>query len=325
MVRMADSAERDNTTVDGAVSIGALSIGAASIGVLGVGRMGLPIAARLVAAGFRVVVFDQANRRDAATAVGAGWASSAEHLASQAEIFVTILPGRAELEATLAGDDGLVTTLRPGSLWLDLTSGAPDLTATLANAATERGIEVVAAPMGGGPADAAAGTLSLYVAGAAAAVLRALPVLGALAAADRIERVGIRPEDAQTIKLLANLLWFGQAVAATEALLLGTGLGVDIETLRRVLPRSAGASRFLDGHLDLLLAGDNAETFGLARVVEELDSVAALAISTGTPFELSALVTRIHHEALERFGPVDGELLAARLIEQRAGRSLGGL
>ncbi len=296
----------------------------AAIGILGLGRMGLPIAARLVANGFTSSVFDIVDRAEAAAAIGAAWAPDARALASDSDVLVTALPGRAELEQVLSGDDGLLASLRHGALWLDLTSGSPELTASLAGLAAARGVAVVAAPMGGSPADAEAGTLTFSVAGADSAIERVLPLLAVLAVDGGIQRIGSRPEDAQTVKLLANLLWFGQAVAATEALLLGTALGVDVATLRRVLPRSAGASRFLDGHLDQLLAGDNAETFGLARVVEELDSAAALAESTGTPFELSALVTRLHHEALERFGAVDGELLAARLLEERAGRSLGG-
>jgi hypothetical protein len=56
--------------------------------------------------------------------------------------------------------------------------------------------------------------------------------------------------------------------------------------------------------------------------VEELDTLASLAREQGVPFELSSLVARLHGEALERFGAVDGELLAARLLEERAGREL---
>jgi 3-hydroxyisobutyrate dehydrogenase len=64
------------------------------------------------------------------------------------------------------------------------------------------------------------------------------------------------------------------------------------------------------------------ESFGIDRVVEELETLVSLAEDAGVPFELSTLVTRLHREALERFGAVDGELLAAKLLEERAGHTL---
>lgn len=89
-----------------------------------------------------------------------------------------------------------------------------------------------------------------------------------------------------------------------------------------MLGNSPGGSVFIDQHLDALLAGDYLGSFGTNRVVEELDTLTDLAGETGTPFELSSLVARMHRQALARFGPVDGELLAARLLEERAGTTL---
>jgi len=105
-------------------------------------------------------------------------------------------------------------------------------------------------------------------------------------------------------------------------MLLGMALGVPATTLRRTLGAGAGGSAFIDEYLDRLLDGDYAESFGLDRVVEELDTLASLAQQEGVPFELSSVVARLHREALERFGAVPGELLAAKLLEERAGRDL---
>jgi 3-hydroxyisobutyrate dehydrogenase len=277
-----------------------------TIGVLGVGRMGRPIASRLRAGGHAVSVFDLAGPVE-----GFENAQDAVALAASVDILMTVLPGRREL----ADAAGIIASLRPSALWLDLTSGDPRLSDELALAAPAS----VAAPMGGGPAEAAAGTLTFFVGGSGTDVARALPVLQQLG---RIERAGDRPGDGQTMKLLANLLWFGQAVAVTETMLLGRRLGLQIGRMRDILPRSAGASTFMDGYLDRLLSGDYVENFGLDRVVEELETLTSLA--DGMPFELSSLVARLHREALERFGPVQGELLVAKLLEQRGGGSLGG-
>jgi len=274
------------------------------VGVLGLGRMGLPIARRL-ARTFDVRVFDPAIATDLPTATSAG------ELAAAVDVLVTVLPGAAEVDDALPA---LLDNLKPAGLWLDLTSGDPRMTERLAE-----GLDTVGAPMGGGPEDAANGTLSFFVGGPTAAVARARPLLDALGTVDHVgEGVG----DGYTAKLLANLLWFGQAVAVTEALLLGQARGIPPARLRTVLATSAGGSRFIDEYLDKLLGGDYLESFGLDRCVEELEILASLARDAAVPFELSETVARLHREALERFGAVDGELLSAKLLEERAGRDL---
>jgi 3-hydroxyisobutyrate dehydrogenase-like beta-hydroxyacid dehydrogenase len=296
------------------------------IGLLGIGRMGLPILRALVEAGHEVVAADpDPARRAAGATAGATVVSAGREVGASASVLVTVLPGPLELEAALLGDDdtgGVLAALRPGTLWIDLTSNDPRVADRLADAAARAGVDTVAAALAGGVAAAEDRTLGFFVGGTDAAVARARPVLEAIGDPSRIEHVGQGAGEGSAAKLLANLLWFGQAVAVTEALLLGQSLGLEPEALRGVLARSAGGSVFLDDYAGSLLAGDYLETFGIDRVVEELDTLASLAGEAGSPFELSTLVTRLHHAALDRFGPVDGELLVAKLLEERAGRTL---
>ena len=145
------------------------------------------------------------------------------------------------------------------------------------------------------------------------------------AAEAAFDHVGEEPGAGQGAKLLGNLLWFGQVVAVTEALLLGQAMGIPASTLRRTLAAGPAGSAFIDEYLDRLLAGDDLTDFSLARCVEELDILAEQAQAADVPFTLSNQVVTLHREALERFGSIDGELLAARLLEERAGRRLGGV
>jgi 3-hydroxyisobutyrate dehydrogenase-like beta-hydroxyacid dehydrogenase len=275
------------------------------IGVVGVGRMGAPIARRLADAGHEVVV----NDADAAAAVGFATAGIRE-LAEGSEVLLTVLPGTPELvsvAAWLGGFDGV---------WIDLTSADPRAVAELA-----AGRAFVGAPMSGGPDAAASGTLRFSAGGNADAVVVAREVLAPLG-----EVVELGPDAASgyTVKLLANLLWFGQSIAAAEALLLGQRVGLDPAALRALLADSPGSSAYLERWAPRLLEGDYLPDFGIDRVVEELDAITGLAADFGIPFELSELVARLHREALDRFGPVDGELLATALLEERAGRLLRG-
>lgn len=128
--------------------------------------------------------------------------------------------------------------------------------------------------------------------------------------------------DGQIVKLLANGLWITHALVASEALLIGQGLGLDPEALRGILQETAGGSRFLDNHADQLLDGNYLPSFGLDRVVEELDTVDTPRNITGVDAPILNASRAHHHAALDRFGPILGELLGVRLLEDRAGREL---
>ena len=278
------------------------------IGMLGLGRMGMPIAQRLASSGHEVIGWDLDSSRLGDVLA----AKSAAELAST-EVLLTVLPGPREAEAAMTP---LLALLPVDGLWVDLTSNDPR---SLERLAARTRAMVVGAGMGGGVPAARDGTIRFFVGGSTPSVDRARPVLDSLGSIDHVgEAVGA----GMTAKLIANLLWFGQAVAVTEAMLLGQELGIAPARLRDTLAGSAGGSVFLDDYLDRLLDGDYLDDFGIDRCVEELDTLAALAGDANVPFELSALVARQHRDALERFGARGGELSAVRLLEERAGRTL---
>ena len=273
--------------------------------------MGAPIAARLRDGGFSVATWD--------TSVTATAAGAAE-LAGAVDILVTILPGSPELREVMLGADGALAAFRESGLWLDLTSADPRVAREIAAAASARGVQSVGAPMGGGPKGAAAGELSFFVGGTATSIDRVKPLLALLG-----EKVTVMGDDigaGYTTKLLANTLWFGQAVAVAEALLLGQAQGLELRSLRDALEGSAGGSAFISQHLPALFDGDYLESFGIDRVVEELEAVRELAEQAGTPAELTTLVAQTHRDALAEFGAIEGELLGMKLLELRAGREL---
>jgi 3-hydroxyisobutyrate dehydrogenase len=123
-----------------------------------------------------------------------------------------------------------------------------------------------------------------------------------------------------TAKLLVNLIWFGQALATAEALLIGQAAGIDPGVLRAVLAGSAAESTFVRRDLGHLLRGDYLPSFSLDRICGELDAVMALGDEFQVPHELSAQVSGMYQRALSRFGATKGELLAVALLEEEAGQ-----
>jgi 3-hydroxyisobutyrate dehydrogenase len=298
--------------------------------VVGAGRIGLPLIANLVRAGHLVHAVDvRPDREQPVLWAGARWAGSSVATVSATQVLLTVLPGSAELRAVMLGDPaagphaavGVLSAMPAASTWIDCTSAAPLLGAELAAAAQVRGVDYLEAPLGGGVTAAEQATLSLYVGGSAELLARHRPLLEAIAHPDRIRHLGGHGAG-YLAKLLVNQLWFGQAVAVGEALLLGQRAGLAPAVLSDVLESSPAASRFISDYLRPLLHGDYAVGFGLDRCVEELDAVEQLARTVASPFEVSAQVASLHREALHHFGPVDGELMAVAYLEHLAGRAL---
>jgi 3-hydroxyisobutyrate dehydrogenase len=291
------------------------------VGLIGTGRMGLPICTNLVQAGHQVTAGD--NRPDRAGAVrvcGALWGGSVAQVAARVEVLVTVLPGTQEVHDVML-DAGALAALPAGATWIDMTSASPAAARLLRTAAQARGVDVLEAPMGGGVPAARAGTLQLFVGGEAAVLDRHLALLRVVADPRRITLMGGHGAG-YTAKLLVNLLWFGQAVATAEALLLACRSGIDLDVLQQALGDSAAASSFIQRDLGALLSGDYLPSFGLDRCCEELAAINALARECRVPFELSAVVEAVYLRAMDRYGPADGELLAMALLEQDAGTLL---
>lgn len=292
------------------------------IGLLGTGRMGMPICANLVRAGHMVIAHDLRQELQAqARTSGAQWAATAAEAAAAADVLITMLPGPGEVAEAMVGGGGALRAMRRGTTWIDMSSNAAASAESIRVLAVERGVDVLEAPVGGGVTAAEERTLAFFVGGSAEVLDRHRAVFDALGEADHLVHVG-GPGTGYTTKLLVNLLWFGQAIATAEVLLLGKRAGIDLGVLRGALVDSAAASRFLRSDLDALFAGDYLTSFGLDRCCEELANVTAQARAHGVPFELSNLVERIHRRALSRYGPIDGELLAIALLEEEAGTTL---
>ena len=291
----------------------------ASIGVVGVGRIGSALVERLHGRGHRVVAFDvRAGARATVERAGARWATDLSDALRAAEFVITVLPGSPELRAL--ADTDLPPALSPGTIWIDLTSGSPELGRACADLAGEHGVAHLDAPIAGGAEAVRAGEATAYVGGDDDTVALAAPVLADFTTA--VRHVG--PHGAGHLaKLLINFIWFSEVGLVTEALLLAQRHGLGAHQMAGVIRGSAADSAFATRHLPALLAGDYLAEFGLDRCVEELAAVEDAAEAAGTPHPLTSAVTDLYRDALRRYGATDGELLAAAWLEERAGSVLG--
>ncbi|MFI2557075.1 NAD(P)-dependent oxidoreductase [Nocardia farcinica] len=214
------------------------------IGFLGAGRMGLPMVARLVGRGHdvRVLVRSPERHTDAAD-TGAVVTTRDTEVAEGAQAVVVCVYSDEQVRQLCLDTDILAAT-PPGAVLVVHTTGSPRTVAAVAERAAGYGIDVVDAPVSGGPHDIAEGRLTLFVGGSAEAVARARPVLSCYG--DPIVHVG-ELGLGQRVKLLNNAAFAAQIGVLTEIVRLAGELGVDEPTLLGALPHGSATSRALLG------------------------------------------------------------------------------
>ena len=210
------------------------------IAFIGLGNMGGPMAANLVKAGHALRVFDLVPEALAhAVEAGAVAASSAADTLADAEVVISMLPASRHVEGLYLGEAGLLAKIPAGALVIDCSTIAPASARKVAEAATARGLQMLDAPVSGGTAGAAAGTLTFIVGGPAEVLERARPYLQAMG--KNIFHVG--DSGAGQVAKLCNNMALGVIMAVTgEAISLGVAHGLDPKVLSQMMAVSTGRS-----------------------------------------------------------------------------------
>ncbi|MFD1814547.1 NAD(P)-dependent oxidoreductase [Rhodococcus gannanensis] len=214
------------------------------IGFVGAGRMGGPMIRRLAAAGHEVRArAGTADKERVVTELGAVPVADAAAAADGADIVVVCVFDDDQVRQVCL-DGPLLTAMSAGSTLVVHTTGSPDTVRSIAEAARGVGVTVVDAPVSGGPHDIAAGTLTVFAGGDAAAVDVARAALAAYA--DPVVHVG-GTGSGQCVKLVNNALFAANIALLGDAVRLAGQLGVDEGALLGALLHGSGASRALDG------------------------------------------------------------------------------
>lgn len=217
-----------------------------TVGVIGLGVMGRPMARRLIAAGFDVVVHSRTLAAiEALTGAGARLAATPADVAAQSEVVVVMVPDASDVEAILDGQDGLLAGAAPGLIVLAMGTHHPAAMPPLARRCAEHGVALLDAPVSGGQEGAEAGTLSIMVGGDPTSFQRAQAVLGAMG--ETIVHVG--PSGAGQMVKACNQLIVGATIAAVaEGLTLARVAGLDPGVVRSAISGGYAKSRVLDIH-----------------------------------------------------------------------------
>ena len=210
----------------------------ATIGFIGLGNMGCPMAANLVKAGHDVKVFDlSADAVAKAVDGGAGKAATVAEAASNVEFVVTVLPAGKHVLSVYDGPDGVIANAKAGTVLIDSSTIEVDAARKASELARAAGLGAVDAPISGGTAGAAAGTLTFMVGGSDADFARAKPILEGMGS--NIIHAGDSGAG-QAAKICNNMVLGVSMIAVSEAFMLAKRLGLDAQKLFDISSKASG-------------------------------------------------------------------------------------
>ena len=262
------------------------------IGIIGIGAMGLAMARNLHARAYPLLVRDIAPRAVAeAAALGIQACDTPAALAARCDVLVIVVVDAAQIEDVLFGPGGVVhaapaaplTREHPLAVMVCSTIAAHD-TEGFAERLKAHAVDLMDAPISGGPVRAADGSLSMMLACEPALLARHDTLLRDLAA--KLFFIGPKVGDAARTKLVNNLLAGVNLVAAAEAMALGARLGLDRQALFDVINASSGASWIGQDRMARALAGDYAPRARAAILTKDVTLAVQMADAAGIDTKL---------------------------------------
>jgi 3-hydroxyisobutyrate dehydrogenase-like beta-hydroxyacid dehydrogenase len=289
-----------------------------NIGFVGLGAMGQLIVPRLMGAGHRVTGWNRSPDKAAPLiAAGMAWADSPRLVAAASEIVFSIVTDAAAVRALALGPDGVVAGLRPGGVYLDMSTIDPDASRAVAAEFRKCGAIMLDAPLSGSPVTVAAGQASIMVGGDEAAFEQVKPVL--LAIGPKVTRIGANGLACQ-MKIAVNLLLMVEVIAFGEAVALAEKGGVARAAAVDAILKSVAASPVLGYRGPFILDGQMPAVPLADVTLQQKDMILALDLGRrlGSPVPLAAAANEMMN-ACRGLGIDHRDFVTAHEVYRRLG------
>ena len=262
-----------------------------TIGFIGLGIMGKPMARNLMKAGYQLVVYNRSpGPMNELTAEGATAASNPREVAEQSNVVITMLPDSPQVQEVMTGENGVLAGAKANALVIDMSTISPVVTQQLAQAAQERGVRMLDAPVSGGDVGAQQGSLSIMVGGSSEDFERAKPLFEVLG--KTIVHVG-GTGAGQVVKACNQIVVALTIEAVSEALVLGSKAGVDPAVIIQVLSGGLAANRVMEMRGPNFLQHNFQPGFKIALHEKDLGIALAAGHEYGVPLPVTAIVDQM--------------------------------
>jgi 3-hydroxyisobutyrate dehydrogenase-like beta-hydroxyacid dehydrogenase len=261
------------------------------IGFIGLGRMGSPMALNVIRAGYPLTVYNRTKEKTAPLAqAGAAVVDSPAEVAKASQVVITMLSDSAALRAVVLAPDGLLKSLQPESVLIDMSTVDPENSRELAEAVRAQGAYMLDAPVSGSTSLAEQGTLSIMVGGDETIHERVRDVL--LSMGSRTTHVGPNGA-AASMKLAVNIVIGVTMQVLAESIILAEKAGVARETAVEVLSNSAISSPFLKYKASQLLEPLGPAAFTAALMQKDFTLALEMARAVGVPLPTTAAANEV--------------------------------
>jgi 3-hydroxyisobutyrate dehydrogenase-like beta-hydroxyacid dehydrogenase len=264
----------------------------AAVGFVGLGVMGGRIVRRLLQAGHTVTGYNRTPAKAAwLLALGLRPADTPRAAAEASDVTFSMVTGTAALRAVTEGPDGVLAGLRPGTVYVDMSTVSPSASRQLAGEVAERGAAMLDAPVSGSVVTLEEGRLSIMVGGDRAVVDRVLPILRDIG--PTVTHVGPHGR-AVLMKIATNLSLAVQMVAFSEGVLLAEKAGIPRETAVEVLLHSVIASPMVRYRGPFVLKQPEEAWFDVDMMQKDL----LLALEAGGELDVALPTTAVSNQLL---------------------------
>jgi 3-hydroxyisobutyrate dehydrogenase len=260
------------------------------VGYAGLGVIGLPMARRILDAGFELHVWNRsADKATELVASGAILAATPAALARQVDMVCVCVTDETALEQVVFGEQAIASVESEGLVLVDHSTIHPAATRRLAERFSATGGSWVDAPVSGGPLGAEQGILTVFAGGDSQAVERARPVV--MSFARRMTHLGA-VGSGQAAKACNQMVSFATAAVLAEALNLAARLGLDVARLPEAMEGGLADSAVLRRYAPMMLSGEL--TGSALTALKDLEIISDLARETGSPMPMTGLLTSLH-------------------------------
>ena len=289
-----------------------------NLGFVGLGAMGQLIVPRLMAAGHAVTGWNRSrDKADPLIAAGMRWAATPREAAENSEIVFSIVTDAKAVRAVALGDDGIISGLRRGGIFVDMSTIEPEESRDVAAAFAKAGAIMLDGPLSGSPVTVKQGNASVMVGGDEAAFERAKPVL--LAIGPKVTRIGGNGLACQ-MKIAVNLLLMVEVIAFGEAVALAEKGGVERAVAVDAILKSVAASPVLGYRGPFILDGAMPKVPLADVTLQQKDMLLALNLGRrlGSPVPLAAAANEMMN-ACRGLGIDANDFVVAHQVYRRLG------
>jgi 3-hydroxyisobutyrate dehydrogenase-like beta-hydroxyacid dehydrogenase len=289
-----------------------------NLGFVGLGAMGQVIVPRLIAAGHTVTGWNRTRERaEPLIKLGMRFADTPRAVAENSEIVFSIVTDSKALRAVAVGPDGVVSGLRQGGIFIDMSTIEPDASRAIAAEFAKAEKFMLDGPISGSPVTVKQGNASIMIGGDEAAFERAKPVL--LAIGPKLTRIGANGLACQ-MKICVNLLLMVEVIAFGEAVALAEKGGVERPVALDAILKSVAASPVLGYRGPFILEGGMPEVPLADVTLQQKDMILALTLGRelGSPVPLAAAANEMMN-ACRGLGIDGNDFVVAHQVYRRLG------